>query len=106
MAKDIAISHHEKYDGSGYPYGISGDEIPLCGRITAVADVYDALTCKRVYKEAYDHETAKKILLEGSGTNFDSRIIQAFLRREEDFIQIRERLGDEPEIFALDQLEY
>ena len=106
MAKDIAISHHEKYDGSGYPYGISGDEIPLCGRITAVADVYDALTCKRVYKEAYNHETAKKILLNGSGTSFDSRIIQAFLRREEDFIQIRERLANEPEVFELDQLEY
>jgi putative two-component system response regulator len=105
MARDIAISHHEKYDGSGYPNGISGDEIPLCGRITTVADVYDALTCKRVYKEAFDHETAKQILIDGSGTAFDSRIIQAFLKREQDFIQIREELGDAPEVFSLEQLE-
>lgn len=105
MARDIAMSHHEKYDGSGYPNGISGDEIPLCGRITSVADVYDALTCKRVYKEALDHETAKQILIDGAGTAFDSRIIQAFLRREQDFIRIREELGDAPAVFSLEQLE-
>ncbi len=56
MALDIAISHHEKYDGSGYPHGLAGEQIPLCGRIVALADVYDALTSKRVYKDAFDHE--------------------------------------------------
>lgn len=97
MAKDIAISHHEKFDGSGYPHGVVGEEIPLCGRITSVADVYDALTSKRVYKKAFDHSLAKKIILEGSGTAFDSRIVEAFLRKEAEFIAIREELGDEVE---------
>lgn len=94
MARDIALTHHERYDGNGYPQQLSGDEIPLCGRITAVADVYDALTSRRVYKPAFAHEAAKQIVLEMSGTAFDSRIVEAFLRREADFIAIREELGD------------
>lgn len=102
MARDIAISHHERFDGSGYPYGLVGEDIPLCGRITAVADVYDALTSKRVYKQAYDHSLARKIILDGSGTSFDSRLVQAFLRREADFIAIQEEHGDEAEIFDSD----
>lgn len=99
MARDIALSHHERFDGSGYPNGQVGTEIPLCGRITAVADVYDALTSKRIYKDAYEHSLAKRILMDGSGSAFDSRIIQAFLAREQDFIAVRERLGDAAAVF-------
>lgn len=88
MARDIAFSHHEKFDGTGYPYGLSGEDIPLCGRIIALSDVYDALTSKRVYKPKFSHEKAKEIILKGSGTHFDPRITDAFLRREEDFIRI------------------
>ncbi len=105
MATDIAVSHHERFDGTGYPYGISGEEIPLCGRITAVADVYDALTSKRVYKEAYSHRLAKKIILEGAGAAFDSRVVEAFLQREADFISIQESLGDHPGVLDSHEFE-
>jgi len=89
MAADIAMTHHERYDGSGYPRGLVGDEIPLCGRIVAVADVYDALTSKRVYKEAYTHEIARSILLDEKGRHFDPAIVDAFLRNEETFDTVR-----------------
>lgn len=92
IARDIAWYHHEKWDGSGYPFGLSGDNIPLCGRITALADVYDALTSKRVYKAKFSHETARQIILDGSGTHFDPRIVEAFLAKEQQFIEICERL--------------
>jgi putative two-component system response regulator len=74
----IAEGHHEKYNGSGYPHGIRGDEIPLCSRIMAVADVYDALVAVRVYRTAMAHEDAFKIILDGKGSHFDPRIIDAF----------------------------
>lgn len=92
MARDIAYSHHEKFDGSGYPFGLSGDEIPLCGRITALADVYDALTSKRVYKERFCNDKAREIILEGSGSHFDPRIVKAFLAREDEFITVSQNL--------------
>ena len=88
MARDIAATHHERWDGSGYPAGLRGNAIPLCGRIVALADVYDALTSKRVYKSAMNHATARSIILEGSGKHFDPAIVQAFLAREADFIAI------------------
>jgi len=94
FARDIACSHHEKYDGSGYPYGLKGDDIPLCGRIVAVADVYDALTTARVYKEAFSHEKACQIIREGSGAHFDPDIVDAFFRHEEEIIDINQRLND------------
>lgn len=94
MARDIALSHHEKYDGSGYPYGLAGERIPLCGRIVAVADVYDALTSKRVYKDAFSHEVAKSIIVESSGTHFDPVIVDAFVQREAEFLGICRRYGD------------
>lgn len=94
MARDIALSHHEKYDGSGYPYGLKRDEIPLCGRIVALADVYDALTTKRVYKEAFSHEKARSIIFEGAGKHFDPAIVEAFVQNEDKFISIRQRLSD------------
>ncbi len=93
VARDIALTHHEKYDGSGYPQGLMGEEIPLCGRIVAVADVYDALTTKRVYKEAFSHSKAKEIITSGRGKDFDPDVVDAFLRREEDFIATSRNLS-------------
>ncbi len=87
-AKDIAGSHHEKYDGSGYPRGLAGEAIPLAGRIMAIADVYDALISKRVYKNSLSHEEAMAIMLEGKGTHFDPTLIDAFLEVEPHFRQI------------------
>ena len=94
FARDIAVSHHEKFDGSGYPHGLKGEEIPLCGRIVAVADVYDALTTARVYKEAFSHEKAREIIREGSGSHFDPDIVDAFFRHEQEIIEINARLND------------
>jgi putative two-component system response regulator len=88
MARDIALTHHERFDGRGYPRGLSGEEIPLCGRITALADVYDALTTKRVYKPRFSHETARSIILEGRGTHFDPDVVEAFRARESDFLAV------------------
>jgi putative two-component system response regulator len=79
-AKIFAASHHEKWDGSGYPRGLHGHNIPLLGRIMAVADVYDALTSVRPYKKAFSHEEAVRIITEGSGTQFDPALVDAFLR--------------------------
>jgi putative two-component system response regulator len=77
-AKNIAASHHERYDGKGYPRGLAGDAIPLCGRIMAVADVYDALVDDRVYRRGMSHAEACGIILEGRDKNFDGRIVGAF----------------------------
>ena len=73
MARDIAMTHHEHFDGGGYPHGLVGTEIPLCGRITALADVYDALTTRRVYKPEYSHDVARDLILEARGTQFDPK---------------------------------
>lgn len=99
MAYDIALSHHEKFDGSGYPHGIAGEEIPLAARIVALADVYDALTTNRVYKSAYPHEKAKEIILEGRGGHFDPDVVDAFLAIEEVFQTIRDRFQGVQETF-------
>lgn len=85
MARDIAWAHHERWDGSGYPYQLAGDAIPLVARIVAVADVYDALTSKRPYKRAISHAESRKVLLDGKGNHFDPMIIDAFIRLEEKF---------------------
>lgn len=79
IAHDMALFHHEKWDGSGYPCHLCGDEIPLCARIMAIVDVFDALTSKRIYKDAFSSETAYQILCESSGTHFDPDILSAFL---------------------------
>ncbi len=91
MARDIAATHHEHYDGKGYPRGLRGDEIPLCGRIVAVADAYDALTSKRVYKARMSHSSAKQRIVAASGTQFDPEVVAAFLRRQEDFMAVSKR---------------
>ncbi len=87
-AKEIAGSHHEKYDGSGYPRGLAGEAIPLAGRIMAIADVYDALISKRVYKNSMTHDEAMRIMIEGKGTHFDPILIEAFLQVEPHFSRI------------------
>lgn len=77
-AREIALAHHEKWDGTGYPYGLKGEAIPLSARATAVADVYDALRDKRPYKDGLDHEGARKIILEGRGSHFDPTLVDVF----------------------------
>lgn len=94
MAREIALTHHERWDGSGYPNGLAGESIPLCGRITAVADVYDALTSKRTYKEAFPHARAVEIIKEGSGKHFDPQMVDAFLRCAKAFESRSFRLKD------------
>jgi putative two-component system response regulator len=95
MARDIAATHHERYDGSGYPAGLKGEEIPLCGRIVALADVYDALTSKRVYKEAYTHIVAKNIITREAHTHFAPEIVEAFVASEAAFIAVRRQFQAE-----------
>ncbi len=92
MARDIAYTHHEHFDGLGYPFGLRGKDIPLCGRLTALADVYDALTSRRVYKAKMSHEEARRIILDGRGTHFDPDIVEAFLIREDEIIKIARAL--------------
>ncbi len=94
MARDIAATHHERWDGSGYPAGLAGTAIPLSGRITALADVYDALTSKRVYKAAFCHEMAASMIRKDAGSHFDPDIVDAFLRTEKQFIEIRAHFAE------------
>ena len=96
MAEQIAHCHHEWWDGSGYPRGLSGEAIPLCARIAALADVYDALTTKRVYKEAFSHDRSVTIVIESSGTQFDPDVVDAFLQREHQFATLAIELADAP----------
>ena len=95
MAQDIAVTHHERFDGNGYPQKLAGFDIPLCGRIIALADVYDALISKRVYKPAFSHDAAKEEILKGRGTHFDPDVVDSFLAREEQFINICKRFAEE-----------
>ncbi len=94
MARNIAYGHHERFDGTGYPLGSRGDEIPLEARIAAVADVYDALTSKRPYKEAFPHAKAVEIIRESSGAHFDPDVAEVFLRLHQDFAELAEELRD------------
>ena len=94
LAQEIAYTHHEKWDGTGYPQGLKGEEIPISGRIMALADVYDALINKRVYKEAFSHEKAKEIIISERGKHFDPDIVDAFLAVEEKFKKIARKYVD------------
>ncbi len=96
-ARDIALTHHEKWNGKGYPRGLAGEDIPLSGRIMAVADVYDALISKRVYKPAFTHEKAAAIIREESGAHFDPVVVEAFSAIEEEFKRIAAEFADEEE---------
>ena len=94
IAKEIAHSHQEKYDGSGYPQGLAGDAIPLAARLMAVADVYDALISRRVYKEPFSHEKSVVFMQQGRGTHFDPDVLDAFLALQSEFQQIAARYVD------------
>ena len=94
VSKEIAYSHQEKWDGSGYPEGLKGDAIPVSARLMAVADVYDALISKRVYKPAFSHEQACTIILKGRGTHFDPDMVDAFVELADDFRGIAQRYPD------------
>ncbi len=96
-AADIAMYHHERFDGKGYPKGLKGDDIPLCARIVGLADVYDAITSKRVYKAACDHDLARGIIVEDCGKHFDPDVVQGFLDSEESFKKIAARHRDPSE---------
>ena len=85
----IAENHHEKYDGSGYPHGLAGDDIPLCARIMTVANVYDGCITDRVYRKALSHEEACAVIFDGKGTWFDPRIVEAFERVADQFARLR-----------------
>ena len=91
---EIAESHHERWDGTGYPHGLVGENIPLVGRILALSDVYDALTSKRCYKEAYSHARSFKIIVDGRGKHFDPDVVDSFVKAEKDFVSIRELYDD------------
>ena len=90
-ATEIAFAHHERWDGTGYPFGLAREDIALAARIVAVADVYDALTSERVYKKAMTHEQARDVIVEGSGSHFDPAVVVAFVAAEDEF----ESIGDE-----------
>ncbi len=94
LAQEMAYTHHEKWDGSGYPQGLKGEEIPISGRLMAIADAYDALISQRVYKSAFSHEKATNIIRESSGTSFDPEIVKIFLENDEIFYRIAQELSD------------
>lgn len=94
MGRDIALSHHEKWDGSGYPRGLAGEAIPLAARVLALADVYDALTSERPYKEAWSHSRAVDWISAQAGKHFDARLVAAFRARLDAFDRVRRELAD------------
>ena len=94
MGVYIARYHHERWDGSGYPENLQGEDIPLCARIMAIADVYDALASRRVYKDAFPHEKCVDIMKEGRGTQFDPYILDAFMIINQEFKKIRDDLEE------------
>lgn len=103
MAREIAAAHHERWDGSGYPRGLAGEQIPLPARIVAIADVYDALSSRRVYKEAMSHEQCVERITDAAGTQFDPRIVEVFLQIQERFQQIARQFASYPEPLARDR---
>ena len=90
MGKDVAYYHHERWDGKGYPFGLTGEQIPLAARIVAIADVYDALTTERRYKRAYSHVEAREVIVAEKGKQFDPGLVEAFLEAEGEFREIRD----------------
>ena len=96
-AREIALTHHEKWDGSGYPQGLSGEAIPLNGRIAALADVFDALTSERPYKKAWTIDASVGLIKKNSGTHFDPRLVPVFLQQLSKILEIREQFS-EPEL--------
>jgi putative two-component system response regulator len=94
LAKEIAYNHQERWDGSGYPRGLKGEEIPISARLMALADVYDALISKRVYKAAMTHQEAVQVIRDGRATKFDPDMVDVFLESENDIGEIANRHKD------------
>lgn len=95
IARDMALCHHERYSGGGYPNGLIGEQIPICARIMAIVDVYDALTTKRSYKEPYSHDQALQLMMSLRGTHFDPVLIDAFARCSEAFRRLSQSFEEE-----------
>jgi putative two-component system response regulator len=98
MSQRIALSHHEKWDGTGYPHGLKGDDIPLEARISTLADVFDALTSRRCYKPAYSVEESLRTIREGSGKHFDPALVEGFFRALPRVKQVMEIFADVPPV--------
>ena len=96
LAKEITLSHQEKWDGTGYPQGLSGDDIPVAARLMALADVYDALVTARVYKQPMSHEQAIQIILDNKALHFDPDVVDAFIAIQDQFFAISQRFADAP----------
>ena len=97
MAETIALTHHEKWDGSGYPHGLRGRQIPLAGRIVALADVFDALTSRRPYKDPFSIEKSNRIISQESGKHFDPDIVDAFFSVQDAILKINQTYQDDQE---------
>jgi putative two-component system response regulator len=95
MAQEIALYHHEKWDGSGYPHKLKGEEIPLSARIVAIADVFDALTSERPYKQAWPVEKAVALLEEEAGSHFDPSLVPIFIQQLDEILKIKDSFKDE-----------
>jgi putative two-component system response regulator len=95
-AATVALSHHEKFDGSGYPRQLAGQDIPIYGRIIAVADVFDALTSPRPYKNAWELDRARDFIIENAGSHFDPQCVSVFLDGWSEMLEIRSRFNDQP----------
>jgi putative two-component system response regulator len=94
FAKEIAYFHQEKWNGTGYPEGLKSDDIPICARLMAIADVYDALISRRVYKPAFDHDKAVAIIKDGKGSHFDPDMVDAFLNVADQFATVAKEYAD------------
>ena len=101
MAREIAVSHHEKWDGSGYPNNLTGDDIPLVGRISALADVFDALTSDRPYKKAWPLESAIEYIVDQKGKHFDPKVVDAFLDNMSEVMQIIEKYAEPVGVYSM-----
>ncbi len=93
-AQQMIGSHHERWDGSGYPYGVHGEDIPLSGRLMALADVYDALVSRRIYKQGFSHKKALEMILQGSGNQFDPEVVAVFIKKNADFYKVAKEYAD------------
>ncbi len=94
LGYEIAKFHHERWDGRGYPVGLAGEAIPVSAQIMGIADVYDALTSKRCYKDAFGHDKAYKMIIDERGRQFDPRVVDAFVRNEDAFLEVKKRFRD------------
>jgi putative two-component system response regulator len=94
QSETIAISHHEKWNGTGYPKGLKGEEIPIEGRIVALADVFDALTSKRCYKAAFPLDKVERIIKQDTGTHFDPEVVRAFFRNYDKILEVYHKYGE------------